>query len=396
MSKDSKNIFYIIPIIWLLGFVSLLVTIYFSSIITSIFNWPNILYNYFNIFQSNDEDIKANIFITVIVIWFLLSYFVYLLFVKFLMKKSLSFQRRYLELNLKRIVAILTIMIAYLGFIPLFLTFIVIEQNVITSISNFYLLVFMGLILPYTNFILNESKISDSQSNFQEEKDEVMKYDVYKIKSLKLHFTYTAIILILLTCLVGGLSLYRQDLAISGLSNASLLLSIVLAVIAILITLWDVAGQKQNVYDMKKEIEKLNKIVRKSSNFSQELEDGLSKIEGMNKENLSLLTSLQKLMIESKTNDKPEEFYEKVEELLNYNNFINNYNTISGSRDIKIAKKEIMRYVLTNPGLNSNEILYNFKGKSPSHYLFYKDALNDLIFSKELEVDNEGKLKITF
>ncbi|EPD52776.1 hypothetical protein HMPREF1210_01156 [Paenisporosarcina sp. HGH0030] len=214
---------------------------------------------------------------------------------------------------------------------------------------------------------------------------------------LKIHFKYCISFLIAISCLVGGLALFNQKTAITGLSNASLLLSIVLAIIAILITLWDVSGQKQNVYDMKKEIEKLKKIVDKSSSFSEELETGLTKIEGMNNENLTLLSSLHELMKGIKPDDKPEEFYEKVEELLK-NNFSHNenLNNMRNSKEFSGAKNEIVAFVLSNSVHQTNEIKDYFKMKYPNHIILYREALAELLYKKEIIVGDNGEFEYRF
>lgn len=110
-----------------------------------------------------------------------------------------------------------------------------------------------------------------------------MKEDAIKNVKLSLHLKYSIAIFILLTCTIGGLSLYNQDLAIKGLSTAGLLTSIVLAVIAILITLWDVAGQKNNILDVKSSIEELK-------NVSAEINELVAGIEVRNSETMKVLT----------------------------------------------------------------------------------------------------------
>ncbi|OED32515.1 hypothetical protein BHE17_08695 [Planococcus maritimus] len=106
-----------------------------------------------------------------------------------------------------------------------------------------------------------------------------------RIKNIKLslHLKYIIAIFILLSCTIAGLALYDQDLAIKGLSAAGLLTSIVLAVIAILITLWDVAGQKNNIFDVKNSIEELR-------NVSGEINDLVAGIESNNTETMKVLT----------------------------------------------------------------------------------------------------------
>ncbi|MGE8207828.1 hypothetical protein ACQKP0_25510 [Heyndrickxia sp. NPDC080065] len=62
------------------------------------------------------------------------------------------------------------------------------------------------------------------------------------ILRIKIHFMYIVIILVFISILLCGALLIGYEGTIKTLSNSSTLLSIVLAVVAILITLWDVAG----------------------------------------------------------------------------------------------------------------------------------------------------------
>lgn len=80
-------------------------------------------------------------------------------------------------------------------------------------------------------------------------------------KRIKIHFMYVVIILVIIAVYLGGALLLGHDHTIITLSNASLLLSIVLAVVAILITLWDVAGQKNNIANLQTMVKSLRKII---------------------------------------------------------------------------------------------------------------------------------------
>ncbi|MEH7521995.1 hypothetical protein V7149_01730 [Bacillus sp. JJ1503] len=84
---------------------------------------------------------------------------------------------------------------------------------------------------------------------------------VKKVNNIKLHLIY--LIIIFLAVCLGLLSLIfvESNTAIGTLSYASTLLSIVLAVIAILITLWDVAGQKNSIQELKEQSKLLKDTV---------------------------------------------------------------------------------------------------------------------------------------
>ncbi|WP_088005620.1 hypothetical protein [Indiicoccus explosivorum] len=93
-----------------------------------------------------------------------------------------------------------------------------------------------------------------------------------KIVRLNLHLKYIITIFVLVGCTIGGLALYDQEVAIKGLSAAGLLTSIVLAVVAILITLWDVAGQKNNIQDMKSSVEELKEVTAEIKSFVEQID----------------------------------------------------------------------------------------------------------------------------
>jgi hypothetical protein len=80
-------------------------------------------------------------------------------------------------------------------------------------------------------------------------------------EKMKLHLMYISVIFGIILLALLALVFVESTTAISSLSYASTLLSIVLAVIAILITLWDVAGQKNTIYEIKSETEKLKGTV---------------------------------------------------------------------------------------------------------------------------------------
>lgn len=105
--------------------------------------------------------------------------------------------------------------------------------------------------------------------------------DIEKEK-MKLHLKYWIVIFIVLSCIVGGLSLYNQDFAIRGLSNAGLLLSIVLAVIAILISLWDVSGQRNSVFEIKEQMQLIRNITDEIKESSVSSKEVLEKLENVN------------------------------------------------------------------------------------------------------------------
>lgn len=96
--------------------------------------------------------------------------------------------------------------------------------------------------------------------------------------ALVLHLKYIIVIFILVSSTIAGMALYNQDFAIKSLSAASLLTSIVLAVVAILITLWDVAGQKSNILSMQENLKSFNSIIEDFQEISSQNEISISEL----------------------------------------------------------------------------------------------------------------------
>lgn len=104
----------------------------------------------------------------------------------------------------------------------------------------------------------NNENNENNESNESNESNE--------IKRVKLHFIYVSIILSLLILILVSCIFYGIEVSWQFLSFAGVALSLVLSVIAILITLIDVAGQKQQVYEIFKSSEEL----KESINHQQE------------------------------------------------------------------------------------------------------------------------------
>lgn len=95
-----------------------------------------------------------------------------------------------------------------------------------------------------------------------------------KIKSInKLHFIYSVSILAGIIIVLFATILLNYQNTVATLSNSGILLSIVLAIIAILITLWDVAGQKNALFDIKDQIniKEITDEIKESAESSRDL-----------------------------------------------------------------------------------------------------------------------------
>lgn len=95
------------------------------------------------------------------------------------------------------------------------------------------------------------------------------KFEIKYLK-LKLHIKYILCITGIIITLVIGWTLRDKDSIIESLSNSSILFSIVLAIIGILISLWDVAGQRGALIDVKEQVESLRNFVKEINDHTNE------------------------------------------------------------------------------------------------------------------------------
>lgn len=202
MKSIDRNIFYLIAFFGILSFLSILITLLLVSATFQIFNWPNILYKYFSLFSLNDKEIKANLYIVLVSIVFPISFIIYRFSLKFITKKWTEFRNRLTRLNLRRIIAILTLLIGYIGFFQLFFS-IFNDIDVFASISSFLLLCFMLLILPYTDFVLKESSDIDTEV----EKKVGGRRELFKDKTYVRETVIGALLLIIIALIIKLLSM---------------------------------------------------------------------------------------------------------------------------------------------------------------------------------------------
>lgn len=112
-------------------------------------------------------------------------------------------------------------------------------------------------------------------------KENLKYYDEKDFKRIKLHFKYVGIIFILFTTLILSYVFFDKNGAWQFLSFAGVSLSIVLSVIAILITLIDVAGQKQQVNEIFKSSEELKETISKQKLLIQKHVENINNVDDM-------------------------------------------------------------------------------------------------------------------
>lgn len=148
-------------------------------------------------------------------------------------------------------------------------------------------------------------------------------------KRIKIHFMYWVIMLSLFAITLLAVLLIGHQKTVTTLSNASLLLSIVLAVVAILITLWDVAGQKNNIADLQGMVRGFRKIIKDFDKISEENGIAINELK-----DIILELNERVVLYESKfaqienlinTSDESTKITKELQELMNKNKEIRNF-----------------------------------------------------------------------
>ncbi|EST12223.1 hypothetical protein [Sporolactobacillus laevolacticus] len=166
---------------------------------------------------------------------------------------------------------------------------------------------------------------------------------------------YISIIFSVVIICILSIVAWSNKFASDGLNNAATAVSIVLAVVAIVITLDDVAGQKNTVSDLKeaaKELKENLQDVRSSIDEVNQLRDSL----------ISIMNGIQKnsVSIETKVN----ELEHKYSDNETFNKDLNNLKkVVIESRYIKHKPSDHSDYIITKRLVNSlsKDKLYEFK-----------------------------------
>lgn len=226
-------------------------------------------------------------------------------------------------------------------------------------------------------------------------------------KKLHLHLKYIVVIFILVSSTVGGMALYNQDLAIKSLSAASLLTSIVLAVVAILITLWDVAGQKSNILSMQENLKSFNEIIEEFQNISTQNEISINELKDLISEmNENVISYESKFVqiekkIEESGNDALKGEIEEIRKQRNYNIHKEATNTNTGI-DLRMAENFVKSQFLNQEKIPAKKLMNEFSStfdislKMARQVLDYFENRN--LIKKDLEETDEynGKYKELF
>lgn len=196
---------------------------------------------------------------------------------------------------------------------------------------------------------------------------------------LFLHLKYIVIIFILVCCTVGGMALYNQDFAINSLSAASLLTSIVLAVVAILITLWDVAGQKSNILIMQENLNSFREIILQFKTISEDNEISINELKDVVMELNQNVSSYESkfAQIEKKIEEHGNDtLKQELEEIINQRN-----------------KPSVVTGIRNNRGISISEVRKSLNEKfSPEQPISLVDLIKFLTQSQEITMSTARRL----
>ncbi|MGD6772421.1 hypothetical protein [Staphylococcus simulans] len=242
-----------------------------------------------------------------------------------------------------------------------------------------------------------------------------------EMKIIKLHFKYTASILLGISVLVLAIVFFDKEIAVTYLTYAGTTLSLVLSVIAILITLIDVAGQKKQVYEIYNTSEELKALVKQheiaTNNMKNSLENQQGNLE-LYQKNIDNVDSVIKELIDSlnnanninKQDDEDKEVIENdngitnantlkhvssESEIINNDFFTQKYKTIKVSNSLnEEQEKEIdgilKRFTTIRVKFNNNSVeLYSrFLGVSPFVDSDYEKHRAYILIKRYLESEN--------
>lgn len=284
--------------------------------------------------------INANIYLLLVSAILSPGYILFVLIIKLF--KSMSwidlFDQSYYR-HLKLCLALLTIIIVIFGFFPLLFELILVDEKTMEVLQGITGAIMLGSLFPYFYILIDDALInmkSESvlkneknggwymvdrsrktiESRFEtKEKNKASKHAISNTRHKwdegyvsKHHLIY--LLVIASVFIVVLLSLLFQDSIYAGsmLSFAATLSSILLAVIAIIITLLDVAGQRSNILDVKNSVEELKTVRSEIISLIEDFEEKSEK-------SSELVISALDVFRESNKEDI-ESAIEKIEEII--------------------------------------------------------------------------------
>lgn len=236
MKKTVPYYLYIV-INWILGVISLSSAVYFWQLISKLYNWPVIFYNFYSFFNNDHSDTEANLYILILLLCFITSYFIYC-FLVILISKIPYLRKQFQIINYKKINTIINVLLIYLGFLPLFLTMLLLDDDVNNSITSFFTFSLLGLLYPFTKLQFRELNLFKSKVKKVEEEAIMNNFKERKLSNERSIFTkkdyiYWNIFLMLTIVLLLVWKWSNQQELTNQISLVGSVSSILLALVAI-------------------------------------------------------------------------------------------------------------------------------------------------------------------
>lgn len=320
----------------------------FSSVLTDVVKFFN--------FDKNPASIDANIYLILVFFVLLPGYILFYFVMNWIKKnkKGTLFNSDYYGC-LKICLALITIVIVVFGFFPLLFELILVDEEAMKVLQGMIGGVMLGSIFPYFYMLIDDALVHSKTNNnlgkteqggkvmvdekLGREATDVINNNVEDIGEKnstsirnngwkdgyvsKHHLIYLLAIAGIIIVLL--LSLLFQDSIYAGamLSFAATLSSILLAVIAIIITLLDVAGQRSNILDVKTSVDQLKEVSEDITSITQEFEKKM------------YLRDTQLVTLIEEVDKKNQEIVIKFEDLTN------KLNDISATDDTMVKVEEV-------------------------------------------------------
>jgi len=177
----------------------------------------------------------------------------------------------------------------------------------------------------------------------------------------KRDFVYMLSIFVLILIFVIGNYYWRTESAGTTLNNVATGVSSVLAVVAILITLWDVAGQRNSIADIRETAEKLEKTQKSSHNLFEEMSSQIQSINNFKETiqesvdtNKAISTDVSEAIEQLKDNGQKDENEDLLNKLEDIQNKVSKY-------DKKVNLAELAGTLTIPSKHNENEVEYKIR-----------------------------------
>lgn len=236
--------------------------------------------------------------------------------------------------------------------------------------------------------------------------------DESKIKTInKLHLIYMLIIAAIVVISILTISIWSNETAGIGLNNAATAASIVLAVVAIVITLVDVAGQRKGISEIRDSADTLQVTTKETENLlsnllkmREDLEERLNALSFKSDEISENLERLQEITSEGTTDgnnkEEIEDIKKNINKLLNkestsreFVNYALKQHNLPDAQDIQFLKEILDRIKVGEFSLIDILKLIRSTDESENWDIHKVKKGIDILVTEEILKKNNGRLR---